>query len=73
MRAWRHERAKYVGRRVSGEEGQQIRPERQVGVSTWVELDSAAHQLCDLSKLHFLSLPGFCEEEMQSCLGVPLP
>lgn len=50
MRAWRHKRAKYVGRRVSGEEGQQIRPERQVADSAGVGLDSAAHQLCDFSK-----------------------
>lgn len=72
MRAWRHKRAKYVGRRVSGEEGQQIRPERQVADGAGVGLDSAAHQLCDFSKFYFLSLLGSSEDELQSCLGVSL-
>lgn len=34
VRAWRRERTKYVGRRVSCEEGQQIRLEWQAGDST---------------------------------------
>ena len=72
MRAWRHKRAKYVGRRVSGGGGQGMGAGRGVADGGGVGRGSAGLQLCDFSKFYFLSLLGSSEDELQSCLGVSL-